>query len=731
MTFTSNWFWNFPDMSEENLTCNKWGAGAPAADLLDYIFGNCNGLNAGNKRTVDPDLVSYPPTKGTGAACRTLQSYTLCPRPSLTSPVHEDNGAVLDPLTRPADGQAYPGEGPTDLDSPSWYAKVPYAGAFDPYEPSLWTDCWTILDFAGYTGCPMSVQVIDQAYIDANQPLTLTNDKEYHLYGRVHIKSGQELYVEEGVVFKGEGPSSTLHPTEPSALIIDRGGYAEIIGTPDNPIIMTYLFDNVEDPYDMPHGNASRGLWGGLIILGYANIGVCDQVPGESERHVEGIPNTDWDYDNVIYGCSGPDCDDEDNSGIYQYISILHGGHEIGEANEINGLTMGAVGAGTTIDHIEVYHNLDDGFEWFGGTVNTRYLVSAFNGDDAFDYDQGFRGYGQFWFAILDDDGDNAGEHDGNEDPEDACPFARPDITNATYIGPGEGASGAANAQVLKIRDNAGAHYSNSIFIDFPLKGLSIEDLDPPANPCGVPGGIEDSEKRLAAGDLTFTSMFFWNFAGLTTDGCANVPADRAIISGSQTWIEQYVFDNCNTMNANNCIADPQICSYPPTKGIGNPCRQLAAGSLNPRLALTSPAIEDNGAQLDALGRQPDGSAYPGDNNDLSKPDWFKKVGFAGAFSPWQPLWTDKWTFLHFGGYTCDCVCDHQPYIPGDADGSGGVDIDDVVFLINYIFGGGPTPSPLISGDADCSGGIDIDDVVFLINYIFGGGPEPEFCDVI
>jgi len=754
LTFYSNFLWDYNGLSG----VEACGAAVSQADqdvlsgttqwINDYAFtGTCNSAWADNC-VEDPELMSYPPTKGTGADCRTQGAFTLCPKPSLTSPVLAANGATLYSIPRPVDGPAYPGDNSDPL-PPAWFQYVPYAGAFDPTAAGLWTDCWTILDYAGYTGCPKPQQEIRQSDMDATGSLNLTNDTEWVLVGRVHVKDGYTLYVEPGTVFKGAGRGE-IDPTvdEPSALIVDRGGYAEMIGTADNPIIMTYLFDDVEDPYDMPHGNASRGLWGGLILLGKANIGICSQVPGERERVIEGIDPTYWDYSISGYGCdpdNGRPCDDNDNSGIYQYISIRHGGHEIGEANEINGLTMGAVGAGTTIDHIEVYHNLDDGFEWFGGTVNTRYLVSAFNGDDAFDYDQGFRGYGMYWFAILDDEGDNCGEHDGNEDPEDACPFARPDITNVTYMGPGRDAETANNAQTLNIRDNAGAHYNNSIFVDFPVKGFKIEDLDPPANPCpGTCVGVEDSEKRMCAGDLTFGGIFMWHYNGLTTDGCQNVVADQNIITGTQAWLNGYIFDNCNGFNVNNCIADPMLCSYPPTvvgTGGDTPCRQLGSGTLNPRPSKTSPVLEANGAQLDPLTRPADAGAYPGDNSDLTKPGWYGKVPWAGAFSPFEDLWTNGWTILHFGGYTCDCACEVAACeAPGDANGSGDIDIDDVVYLIGYIFSGGPAPTPyLFCGDADCSGsyskgtndyapGVDIDDVVYLIGYIFSGGPAPVPC---
>src|SRR5690606_25854069 len=123
------------------------------------------------------------------------------------------------------------------------------------------------------------------------------------------------------------------------------------------------------------------------------------------------------------------------------YISIRHGGALIGADNEINGLSMGGVGRGTTVEHIEVFYNLDDGFEFFGGTVNTKYLAAIFCGDDAFDYDEGFRGKGQFWFSITSPEiGNNSGEFDGGINPEDAEPYSIPTLYNVTLVGSGVGA---------------------------------------------------------------------------------------------------------------------------------------------------------------------------------------------------------------------------------------------------------------------------------------------------
>ena len=196
---------------------------------------------------------------------------------------------------------------------------------------------------------------------------------------------------------------------------------------------------------------------------------------------------------------------------MFRYVSIRHGGAVIGADNELNGLTMGGVGRGTTIEHVEVFYNQDDGFEWFGGTVNTRYLISAFAGDDSYDYDEGFRGEHQFWFSIQDPmQGDHAGEHDGGTDPEDGTPYASPNIFNATYIGRGASAMGGKSNNALIFRDNAGGMYFNSIFTEFRGHMLTIEDLDPSK-------GAQDSKARLDAGDLQFQYNILGRFGAGNT----------------------------------------------------------------------------------------------------------------------------------------------------------------------------------------------------------------------
>lgn len=321
--------------------------------------------------------------------------------------------------------------------------------------------------------------------INPGESLTLTKDNVYLLDGFVFVEDGAELTIEPGTVIKGLPGTGS----DASALIIARGGKIFAEGTASEPIVFTAEADELNGNLPLD----ANGLWGGVLILGKATL---NSEPGETV--IEGIPS---DETRGLYGCGvNEDCDDDDDSGIFRYVSIRYGGSEIGAGNEINGLTMGGVGRGTTIEYVEVFNNLDDGFEWFGGTVNTRYLVSAFNGDDAYDYDEGFRGKGQFWFAIQGPDSDRAGEHDGGTDPEDGQPYATPMIYNATYIG--SGAENPRNNDALIFRDNAGGYYYNSIFTDFGGRALTIEELD----------SGQDSRQRLDDGELDLSNNIWWNF---------------------------------------------------------------------------------------------------------------------------------------------------------------------------------------------------------------------------
>lgn len=233
---------------------------------------------------------------------------------------------------------------------------------------------------------------------------TWTNDRIWVLQSKVVVPDGVTLTIEPGTIIKGNQGVGSLA----TALIIARGGKIMAEGTADNPIIFTTELDNIKvgEKFGTNLTATDNSKWGGVIILGRAPISAGD---GDTEAQIEGIPG------NETYGRYGGD-NASDNSGVFQYVSIRHGGAEIGSGNEINGLTLGGVGTGTTIDHIEVLGNLDDGVEWFGGTVNVNDVAVIYQGDDAIDIDQNWSGtLSNFAVVMGGGDGDEALEIDGPE----------------------------------------------------------------------------------------------------------------------------------------------------------------------------------------------------------------------------------------------------------------------------------------------------------------------------
>ena len=219
-------------------------------------------------------------------------------------------------------------------------------------------------------------------------------DTAYEMVGKVVVDSGVTLTIQPGTLIYGrlgDGANS-------SALVVSRGARLMAVGTPEDPIVFTSELD-----YDQDLDESDNGLWGGVVILGYAPIS-ADATPAL----IEGIPA------NENYGFYGG-MDSLDDSGIMRYISIRHAGALIGDGNELNGLTLGGVGAGTTIEHIEVVGNLDDGIEFFGGCVNASNLIVWAQGDDAFDIDQSYCGTITNYVNVEGSESDHALEIDGGE----------------------------------------------------------------------------------------------------------------------------------------------------------------------------------------------------------------------------------------------------------------------------------------------------------------------------
>lgn len=293
---------------------------------------------------------------------------------------------------------------------------------------------------------------------------TWTADKVYVLGGRISVVDGVTLTIEPGTIIKGEagtGPNAT-------ALLIARGAKLMAEGTASAPIIFTSIADEIL-PEDVKAGNFASpnldpdisGLWGGLIVLGKATISASnDNNEDISEVQIEGIPTSDA---NGLYGGNN----DADNSGVLTYISIRHGGSNIGEGNEINGLTLGGVGSGTVIENIEVVANQDDGIEWFGGTVNVKNVVVWNAGDDAIDTDQSWAGTLDNFVVVT-----PAGSCFELDGPEGTY-VARHTIQNGTVVAVTD--SRSIGGSLIDVDAATPVDMKNIHFVA-PLDGLSITE---------------------------------------------------------------------------------------------------------------------------------------------------------------------------------------------------------------------------------------------------------------
>ena len=269
---------------------------------------------------------------------------------------------------------------------------------------------------------------------------TWTNDNIYILNKIVAVQDGATLTIEPGTIIKGSPGTDSMA----SGLVIARGGKLMAEGTASEPIIFTSTSDNITIGQTMGTNlnQNDRGLWGGLLILGKAPGSFYNDV---TELEIEGIHS---EYTWSLYGGTSP----TDNSGVIKHVSIRHGGALVGEGNEINGLTLGCVGSGTTIDNVEVVANADDGIEFFGGTVNASNLLVWAQGDDAIDIDQAYSGTIDNVVVQQGNTSDHAFEIDGPEGSasgsfllQNASIFGNAVTIDGEYADYRKGAEGATN----------------------------------------------------------------------------------------------------------------------------------------------------------------------------------------------------------------------------------------------------------------------------------------------
>ena len=358
--------------------------------------------------------------------------------------------------------------------------------------------------------------------------------------------SGATLTIEPGTTISGENGA---------ALVVASDARIEAAGTADAPIVFTSGFGDQGEPGD----------WGGLVLLGNATVNV-------GSSNIEGMEASDLSS----YGGS----DDAHDCGTLRYVRIEYAGYVFGEDNELNGLTVGGCGSGTTLEYIQVHKGLDDGIEFFGGTTSIRWALVTQTGDDSVDWDEGWRGNAQF-LAIQQSSstGDRGFESDNLGDDNGATPRSNPTVFNVTMVSPG------SNDEQLgiKLRRGTGVTLGNVIIAGFDGGSIDIDS---------------EESASLWGGNLTMTHVL--SFAnGEFPEETGDDDDDRG-------------FDEATELPATAgwSTEDPLMADW----------ESLTAPNLVP--AAESPA---------AVGTDAPGS-------------WFEDAPYYGAFEPGGNDWTAGWT---------------------------------------------------------------------------------------
>lgn len=536
------------------------------------------------------------------------------------------------------------------------------------------------------------VSAYGQTLVTSDITSNTTWSGEIVLDGTTFVHSGATLTILPGTIVRGQprtaGVVSGSTVGDPGALIVTQTGRIVANGSAAEPIIFTTAaIDNNNDgipdssggfltPWtpgdtfydDAPKtaplspldaaGNANLTLWGGVAVLGNAPTNNANKgAVGFGKTLVEGLTVPGFPAAFATYGGVLP----HDNSGIIRYVSIRHAGDEIGSGNELNGLTLGGVGDGTTIEYVEIYCNFDDGIEWFGGTVNGKYLAVFFAGDDSFDIDEGYTGTNQFCFGIMpffnqndttafgSGSGDKLVEFDGdNYRPDNTAfndnvsirldvtqtvvdttpfPLSNAEFWNLTGIGSTlfspafTPVSAASTNRGFQFRNGAAGGLFNSIIVNTGAEtGFEID--------AGIGKGAPgfDAVDNVANNLIYVVASTFSNGAALGANevlAAANgdALATRLGFSGSTNAVNPAFFS----------LAQQDVSFDPTATATGGKLAAslLSQGPINPRTfsfsvgaGITPPA----GQGLDST------------------------ANFRGAFRSTEALWTDGWTVLSIAG---------------------------------------------------------------------------------
>lgn len=385
---------------------------------------------------------------------------------------------------------------------------------------------------------------------------------------KIYVPSGKTLTIQPGTVIKGNSGTSA----NATCLLVEVGGKIFASGTESCQIVFTAAADNLDGTYPI----ANNGQWGGVLLAGKASNNLTLAANGPFQAGVgdgricvadgigtfEGFASSN---SKDQFGVAPASFDDNDNSGILKYVSIRHAGAILQVGGEINALSLGSVGRGTTIEHIEIISSADDGIELWGGTVDLKYVAMLYGNDDNLDWDDGWRGRAQFVFVLKTDnsasvDSDNGFECDADDQKSNLLPRSHPVIYNATMIGNSKTVLTSDNSSIAAInaKELTEGEIYNSVFANFKNGFNMVKTL---GTRTGTSEAYHNWSSTLGNGtqSLKVKCNTFVNVTNPLTVGSssANVvaadntqfAADNNVIAASVAGFD-YVFTVNNTTNA-------------------------------------------------------------------------------------------------------------------------------------------------------------------------------------
>lgn len=477
--------------------------------------------------------------------------------------------------------------------------------------------------------------------------------KNWILDKKIYVPNGKTLTILPGTVIKGNNGTAA----NATALTVEVGGKIFADGSASCPIVFTAAADNLDGTYPV----ANNGQWGGICIAGKASNNLTLAANGPFQAGVgdgkicvadgigtfEGFASSN---SKDQFGVAPASFDDNDNSGILRYVSIRHAGAILQVGGELNALSLGSVGRGTIIEHIDVISCADDGIELWGGTVNLKYISFMFGNDDMLDYDDGWRGKVQFVFGIKSDvtanvDADNGVEMDSDDQKSNLTPRSHPIIYNATFIGNSKTTLTSDNSGIagLEAKELTEGEIYNSIFANFRYGFNVIKALGTRT------GGSEAYHNWAAVGGNGSTSLIVKNntFVGCTNDISVNKNGGAAAVLPSDS-VQFFTTDG--NVHATSIPGFTYLWAMNPTTNVVS----------TPYDAVPSPAVASS-------------ITAPSDG-------FYTPVSYRGAFAPGVKSWMSDYSYAALLSTTAGLVpC------PTDINGDGITNNVDFLQLVGQF----------------------------------------------